>query len=78
MGLMATGCAVGGVAVYAGTWEFEGATIPEGCIGGGLITSFSEGFGINVITEFGWGSFDLYWDFRAIDQQYQQDVQACG
>jgi RHS repeat-associated protein len=78
LGLMATGCVVGGVGVFAGTWEFDGATIPEGCIGGGLITSFSEGFGINVITEFGWGSFDLYWDFRAIDQQYQQDVQACG
>lgn len=55
-----------------------GYTVPEGCIAGGAIMAFGEGFGINYLTSATIAVLDLHYDFVDIDEQYQQDLQACN
>lgn len=78
LALLAGGCVIGGLGAFAATPEFAGYTIPEGCIAGGLIFAFGEGFGFNSLAVSGLFAWDLYFDFKDIDEQYRQELQACN
>jgi hypothetical protein len=76
------GC-LGGALVGAGVAAFEsfgvlaGVGAAAGCAGGAMI-GFFEAIPMNTLTALAGGGVDLYMKYRAVENQFSQDVAACN